>query len=164
MHNRLWVAGILAATPILALSPAAFPASHNAGCVHGVAGARYNQRLFNSLMRRKDAIAERFLHTYNVNRVTMWEVKPVSDDVVCERAALAYGRVVQQNDPDRKVHVLKVGDRYIVMDPDFVPDDYHRAITFDSTFSRALAVVAEYFLFVPAALITFATDPHGMNG
>ena len=143
MHNRLWVAGILAATPILALSPAAFPASHNAGCVHVVAGARYNQRLFNSLMRRKDAIAERFLHTYNVNRVTMWEVKPVSDDVICERAALAYGRVVQQNDPDRKVHVLKVGDRYIVMDPAFVPDDYHRAVTFDSTFTRALAVVAE---------------------
>ena len=82
------IAGILAATPILALSPAAFPASHNAGCVHGVAGARYNQRLFNSLMRRKDAIAERFLHTYNVNRVTMWEVKPVSDDVICERAFL----------------------------------------------------------------------------
>jgi hypothetical protein len=41
------------------------------------------------------------------------------------------------------VHILRVGDRYIVMDPDFQPDDYHRAVTFDSSFTRALAVVAE---------------------
>ena len=143
MHNRLWLAGILAATPILALSPAAFPAAHEAGCVRGVPGSRYNQRLFTSLMRRKDAIAERTLHVYGVDRVKPREVKPVSDHVVCERAALAYSRAVQQDDPDRKVHILRVGDRYIVMDPDFSPDDYHRAVTFDSTFARPLAVVAE---------------------
>ena len=143
MHNRLWIAGILAAAPILALSPAAFPASSDAGCVHSTAGARYNQRLFTSLMRRKDAKAERTLHVYNVDRVKSRDVKPVTDPVVCERAALAYGRVLQNDEPDRKVHILRVGDRYIVMDPDFVPDDYHRAVTFDSTFTRAIAVVAE---------------------
>ena len=143
MQNRLWFAGILAAAPILALSPAAFPASHSAGCVHGVAGARYNQRLFSSLMRRKDQIADRMLRTYNVTRVKSFEVKPVNDPVVCERAALAYGQVLQQADSSRKVHILRVGDRYIVMDPDYVPDDYHRAVTFDSSFTRALAVVAE---------------------
>jgi hypothetical protein len=143
MHNRLWIAGILAATPILALSPAAFPASHDAGCVHSTAGARYNQRLFTSLMRRKDPKAERTLQVYNVDRVRSREIKPVTDPVVCERAANAYSSAVKQDEADRKVHILRVGDRYIVMDPDFQPDDYHRAVTFDSTFTRPLAVVAE---------------------
>ena len=143
MHNRLWIAGILAATPILALSPAAFPASNEAGCVRATAGARYNQRLFTSLMRRKDAKAERTLSVYGVERVKSREIKPINDPVVCERAALAYGRAVQQDEPGRRVHILRVGDRYVVMDPDFVPDAYHRAVTFDSTFSKTLAVVAE---------------------
>jgi hypothetical protein len=143
MHNRLWVAAILAATPILALSPVAFPASHDAGCVRGVAGARYNQRLFASIMRRKDAIAERTLAVYNVMRVKSRDVKAVSDPVVCERAAVAYSNAVNQQAADRKVHILKIGDRYIVMDPDYQPDDYHRAVTFDSTFSKPLALVAE---------------------
>jgi hypothetical protein len=143
MHNRLWIAGILAATPILALSPAAFPASHDAGCVTSTPGARYNQRLFTSLMRRRDPNAERTLVVYNVPRVKSRDVKPVTDPVVCRRAANAYSRAVQQDEPDRQVHILRVGDRYIVMDPDFRPDDYHRAITFDSTFSKPIAVVAE---------------------
>src|SRR5215217_3395108 len=143
MHNRLWIAGILAATPIMVLSPAAFPASNDAGCVHTTAGARYNQRLFTSLMRRKDQKAERTLHVYNVGRVKSREIKPVTDPVVCERAALAYGRAFRQPDPARKVHILRVGDRYIVMDPAYQPDDYHRAATFDSTFSQPLALIAE---------------------
>jgi hypothetical protein len=143
MHNRLWIAGILAATPILALSPAAFPASSDAGCVRSTAGARYNQLLFNSLMRRRDANAERTLHVYNVNRVKSRDIKPVTDPVVCERAALAYGRVFRSAESDRKVHILRVGDRYVVMDPEFRPDDHRRAITFDSTFARAIAIVAE---------------------
>jgi hypothetical protein len=143
MHNRLWIAGILAATPILALSPAAFPASHDAGCVRVVAGARYNQRLFTSLMRRKDRVAERMLKTYNVRRVDRHDVKSVTDPVVCERAAIAYGRVFNDQSDDRKVHILRVGDRYIVMDPSYQPDDYHRAVTFDSTFTQPLAFVAE---------------------
>jgi hypothetical protein len=143
MHNRLWVAGILAATPILALTPVAFPASHEAGCVRGVAGARYNQRLFASIMHRKDAIAERTLAAYHVMRVKAGDVKPVSDPVICERAAIAYGQVFNSGDTGRKVHILRVGDRYIVMDPDYQPDDYHRAVTFDSSFSKPLALVAE---------------------
>lgn len=143
MHIRLWIAGILAAAPILALSPAAFPASHGASCVRGAPGARYNQRLFTSLMRRRDPIAERTLHVYNVGRVKSREIKPVTDPVVCERAARAYSRALRQDDPERKVHILRVGERYIVTDPDFRPDDYHRALTFDSSFAKPLAIVAE---------------------
>lgn len=143
MHTRLWIAAVVAATPILALSPVAFPAKHEAGCVKAIAGERYNQRLFMSLMRRKDAIAERHLAVYNVTRVKSREVKPVSDPVVCARAAAAYNVAVSDDSPDRQVHILKVGNRFIVMDPDYRPDEYHRAVTFDSTFTRPLAMVVE---------------------
>jgi hypothetical protein len=94
-------------------------------------------------MRRKDKIADRMLSTYGVHRVDRKEVKPVTDPVVCERAAMAYGRVLNDQATDHKVHILRVGDRYIVMDPSFQPDDYHRAVTFDSTFTVPLAFVAE---------------------
>ncbi|HEY8165812.1 MAG TPA: hypothetical protein VIF83_09705 [Gemmatimonadaceae bacterium] len=143
MHHRLRIAAILAATPLLALSPVAFPAHPEAGCVRGVVGSRYNQRLFVSLMRRKDRIAERYLDTYNVRRVKQSEVRPVNDPVLCARAATAYGKALHDDTEGRKVHVLRVGDRYIVMDPQLVVDAYHRAVTFDSTFSTPLALVAE---------------------
>ena len=94
-------------------------------------------------MRRKDAQAEHTLSVYQVERVKAREIRPVTDPVVCERAALAYGRAVRRDDPSRRVHIVRVGDRYVVMDPAFIPDDYHRAVTFDSTFSKALAVVPE---------------------
>ncbi len=134
---------MLAVAPILAFSLIAFPAKQQPGCVRGVAGSSYNQRLFRSLMHRKDRIAARFLSVYNVPRVSSLEVRPVSDPVICRRAALAYGKVVRQDDPGRKVHILRVGTRYIVMDPDFVVDNRHRAVTFDSTLTKAVALVAE---------------------
>ena len=143
MHNRLWFAAIIATTPILALSPAAFPVSHESGCVRPVPGSRYNQRLFLSLMRRKDALAERTLSVYKVARVKAKDVRPVSDPATCTRAANAYTQVVHDSSSSRRVHVLRVGDRYIVRDPDYLVDGYHRAITFDSTFRDALALVAE---------------------
>jgi hypothetical protein len=143
MHHRLRLAALLAAAPLLALSLVAFPAKHQAGCVRGIAGSPYNQHLFRSLMHRKDKIAARFLTVYNVGRVSTLDVRPVSDPAVCHRAALAYGKVVGQDDPGRKVHILRVGTRYIVMDPDFVVDNRHRAVTFDSTLTKAIALVAE---------------------
>ena len=143
MHHRLRLAAILATAPLLALGLVAFPAKQQAGCVRGISGSPYNQHLFRSLMHRKDSIAVRFLMVYNVPRVSSLEVRPVTDPVVCRRAALAYGKVVRQDEPGRKVHILRVGMRYIVMDPDFVVDNRHRAVTFDSTFTKAVAVVAE---------------------
>ncbi|HZK77710.1 MAG TPA: hypothetical protein VFC35_02295 [Gemmatimonadaceae bacterium] len=143
MHNRLWIAAIVATTPILALSPVAFPAAHTAGCVRPVLGSMYNQRLFLSLMRRRDALAERTLAVYKVLRVKPKDVKPITDPATCSRAANAYTQVVHDSNAGRKVHILRVGNRYIVMDPDYVVDDYHRAVTFDSTFTNALALIAE---------------------
>jgi hypothetical protein len=143
MSNRLLIAAFVAMTPILALSPAALPAPHTTGCVRPVPGSRYNQRLFLSLMRRKDALAERTLAVYKVARVKADEVRPVSDPATCTRAANAYTHVVGDSSSSRKVHILRVGDRYVVMDPDYEVDGYHRAVTFDSTFSTAIALVAE---------------------
>ena len=143
MHNRLWIAVIVAATPILALSPVAFPSAHDAGCVRPVPGERYNQRWFTALMRRKDTIAVNTLAVYKVSRVKSWEVKPISDAGTCARAANAYSKVLNDPKHDRQVHVLRVGDRYVVMDPEYIVDDYHRAVTFDSTFTHALAFIAE---------------------
>jgi hypothetical protein len=134
---------MLAAAPILALSIVAFPAGRQAGCVRSVPGSNYNQRLFRSLMRRSDKIAARFLAVYNVPRVRMVDVRSVTDPALCRRAAVAYGNVVRENDPVRKVHILRVGNRYIVMDPDYLVDNRHRAVTFDSTLTRAVALVAE---------------------
>ncbi len=143
MHNRLWIAAIVAATPILALSPVAFPHPHYAGCMRPVPGSRYNQQLFKSLMRRRDAIASKTLAAYNIPRVKSWDISPVSDAETCTRAANAYSQVIHDPKLDRQVHVLRIGDGYIVIDPDYVPDEYHRAITFDSTFTKPLALVSE---------------------
>ncbi len=143
MHNRLWIAALFAATPILALSPVVFPAAHDPGCVRSVPGERYNQLLFRSLMRRRDKLAEKTLAVYKVPRVKSWQVRPVSDAGTCTRAANAYSKVVNEQKPDRQVHVLRVGDRYIVQDPEYTVDGYHRAVTFDSTFTNALGLIAE---------------------
>lgn len=143
MHTRLWIAALLAATPILALSPVAFPADRTPGCVRPDPMSRYNQRLFTSLMRRKDEIARRTIAAYKVPRVRSREIQPVTEPVMCTRAAVAYGRALHDDAVGRRVHILRVGDRYVVMDPEYKVDQYHRAVTFDSTFSKPLAVVAE---------------------
>lgn len=94
-------------------------------------------------MTRKDYIAERTLTVYAVPRVRSRDVKPVQDPAVCARAANAYGKAVKEESADRKVHILQVGDRYVVMDPEYRPDNYRRAVTFDPSFRKPLAVVLE---------------------
>lgn len=143
MHNRLRLAAVLAASPLLALGLVASPSRHEPGCAHPVVGSRYNQRLFVSLMHRKDKVSDRFLTAYNVPRVSPFQVRPVSNPTLCRRAALAYGKVVNEGDQPRRVHILRVGARYIVMDPDYFVNNHHRAVTFDSTFTKAVALVAE---------------------
>ena len=134
---------MLAASPLLALGLVASPSHNEPGCAPAIIGSRYNHRLFVSLMRRKDKIAERFLTVYNVPRVSTLQVRPVTNPTICRRAAIAYGNVIHENAQSRKVHVLRVGSRYIVMDPDYVVEKRHRAVTFDSTFTKAVALVAE---------------------
>jgi hypothetical protein len=143
MRQATRLALILSAAPVLALGVVAPSTSTKAGCIRGAYGSRYNQRLFRSVMRRSDKVAGKFLKAYKVPRVKPSEVRPVNDPVVCRRAAVAYGRALSAEDLDRKVHVLRVGNHYIVMDPDFVVDNQHRAVTFDSTLTQPVALVAE---------------------
>ena len=140
--RNLRLAAVIAATPLLALGLVASPQHNEPGCARTVVGSRYNQQLFRSLMRRKDKIADKFLVAYNVKRVSPLDVRPVSNPTVCKRAAVAYGKAV--NAPSvHKVHILRVGTRFVVMDPDYIVDNHHRAVTFDSTFTKAVALVAE---------------------
>jgi hypothetical protein len=94
-------------------------------------------------MHRKDKIAARFLAVYNVPRVSPLQVRPISNPAICRRAAIAYAKVIHEGTKARKVHILRVGQRYIVMDPDYVVEKHHRAVTFDSTFTKVVALVAE---------------------
>lgn len=135
MHHRLWLAAILATTPILALSPVAFPAKDDPGCLRSTASARRQQREFMSLMRHRSDDAARRLGMFAIPNVKPREVKLVSDDEVCSRAALAYAAAVR-TDSALQVYVLHIGGRFVVADA-----EQRRSVTFDSSFSRPLAAV-----------------------
>ena len=137
MNNRLWFATILATTPILAMTPVAFPAGNDPGCISATAGARKQQREFMSLMRRRDDAAEMKLWIYAVPRVRAREVKQVSDETICAKAARAYASSSRTSGSDR-VHVLHVGGRFVVSD-----EKRATFLTFDSTFAAPIAVVTE---------------------
>ena len=143
MQSRLRLAAMLAATPLLALGLIASPSHNEPGCARPVAGSRYNHQLFRSLMHRRDKIAARFLAVYNVPRVAPLQVRPVNNPTLCRRAAIAYGKVIHEGTQPRRVHILRVGSRYIVMDPEYIVDNHHRAVTFDSTLTKAVALVNE---------------------
>ncbi len=136
MHNRLWLAAVLATTPILVLSPVAFPASDEPGCIRA-AGARKVQRTFMSLMRRRDDETERRLRMFAVPHVRPREVKQVSDGEICAMAAKAYADAVRMESAG-KVNVLNIGGRFVVTDA-----DHRRSVTFDSSFTRPLAAVED---------------------
>ena len=91
-----------------------------------------------SLMRRRDDIAARALAAHGLPRVKTREVKHVNDGEVCESAALAYGRVIRNDSPGRRVHVLHMGGRFVVLDP-----DEPATVTFDSSFAKPIAVVSD---------------------
>jgi hypothetical protein len=95
------------------------------------------------MLRSHAAKDEAKVRRYKVDGARPSDVDLVTDDDVCERAASAYSYVVRNAKDDRRVTVLQVGDRYVVRDPDFKPDKHRRAVTFDSSFSEALAVVVE---------------------
>ena len=143
MPNRLWIAAVVAATPLLAMGRLAPPVQHQTGCVLSMHGARGEQRAFMSMLRSHSGRDEARARKYNVDGAKPSDVELVTDDDVCSRAASAYSYVVRNDEPDRHVTVLQVGDRYVVRDPDFKPGGHKRAVTFDSSFSEALAVVVE---------------------
>jgi hypothetical protein len=143
MPNRLWIAAVVAATPLLAMSRLSMPVPRETGCVLAMQGARSEQRSFMSMMRSRSARDRARLRQYKVDGARPSDVELVMDDEVCARAASVYRAVVRNDETAHHVTVLHVGDRYVVRDPEFKPDKHRRAVTFDSTFSEALAVVVE---------------------
>jgi len=65
----------------------------------------------------------------------------VSDTTLCRTAATAYTSALQDTTATRSVHVIKIGNRYIVLDPFKWAGQLTPAVTFDSTFSTELARV-----------------------
>ena len=143
MPNRLWVAALVAATPLVSMSRIAPPVKPDAGCVLALHGARSEQRSFMRMMRSHAAKDAAKLARYKVEDVRPSDVELVTDDDVCERAASAYSNVLRNAKADRRVTVLQVGNRYVVRDPDFKPDKHRRSVTFDSNFAEVLAIVID---------------------
>lgn len=143
MPNRLWIAAVVAAMPLLAMSRLSMPVARDAGCVLAMHGARSAQRSFMSMMRSRSDRDHARLVKYNIGHAKPGDVELITDDDVCERAANAYSSAVGDVAPDRHVTVLRVRDRYVVRDPAFRRNKHRSSVTFDSTFSEPLAVVVE---------------------
>lgn len=65
----------------------------------------------------------------------------VSDTVVCRAAAIAYTTALRDTTTDRSVHVIKIGNRYVVLDPFKWPGQVTPEVTFDSAFTAEIARV-----------------------
>lgn len=61
----------------------------------------------------------------------------------CRAAVIAYTMVLQDTADERSVHVIKIGNRYVVMDPFKWAGQVTPTVTFDSTFTNALARVLQ---------------------
>jgi hypothetical protein len=88
-----------------------------------------------SLMERTDAIATEMLAHRAVPKVPVNAVKLISDTTTCRKAAEAYSAAFALPDSSRFVHVVKVGARYVVVDPALSASGYVLT-TFDTLFTQ----------------------------
>ncbi len=75
-------------------------------------------------------------------RMSADSVTGISNSTTCQRAALAYGRNLVHPDTTtaRQVYVIRAGaTRYVVIDPTVMGGELTVAMTFDSTFTTAVA-------------------------
>jgi len=77
---------------------------------------------------------------YGVERVPPSAVTAIEDSKVCKAAAIAYSREVHAK--VSAVHVIKVGSRYAVTNPEITAGEWKVVATFDSTFARTLSKAA----------------------
>lgn len=73
-----------------------------------------------------------------IDKVDSATVVIVTDTTACRAAVTAYGSALNDTTPDRSVHVVKVGNRYIVHDPARL-NGGGAYLTFDSTFTTKLS-------------------------
>lgn len=89
-----------------------------------------------------DFFSDTVLAVYGVARVAASQIAIVSDSTTCSRAANAYSNAISVSDPNRLVHAIKAGIRYVVIDPSYTPSPYKIGITFDSSFTQTIATFA----------------------
>lgn len=95
-----------------------------------------------ALMGRTDPLADTILSAEGVVRVPTSEITLVFDSTLCRRAADAYNAAESRRDTNRKVHVVKAGIRFVVLDPANRAGEYETGITFDSSFIHTLSKFA----------------------
>lgn len=85
-----------------------------------------------------DFFSDTVLAVYGVARVAASQIAIVTDTTTCRRAANAYSAAIGISDPNRQVHAVKAGIRYLVIDPFYQPVPYMTGITFDSSFTQTV--------------------------
>ena len=85
-----------------------------------------------------DSLDAAFRSKYALSLTPAEQVVLVSDSVECAAATAAYTREAQDSSTARTVHVVKVGDRRIVIDPSYMIGEWSVAMVFDSTYVTLL--------------------------
>jgi hypothetical protein len=88
------------------------------------------------LMGRTDALSDTTLAAEGVTRVVTSQIAIVADTTICRRAANAYSTAIEVPDENRLVHSVRVGIRYVVIDPSHHSGSYRVGVTFDSSFTQ----------------------------
>ncbi len=116
--------------------PPATPALNSPGCLpaQGI-GLELTAEL-TDVMGRSDLLSNDILSWMGVVRVAANQVAAVSDTTTCRRASKAYSAALASPGPDRKVHAIRVGIRYVVIDPTFRLGSYTAGVTMDSSFTQ----------------------------
>lgn len=101
-------------------------------------GVAYNLRnTIASAMSRTDTTSNIVIASYGIVRVSSTQVVAVSDTTTCRRAAEAYNAAINSTDPDRQVHTIRAGIRYVVIDPTYgASSGYLTGVTVDSAFAQ----------------------------
>jgi hypothetical protein len=95
---------------------------------------------YSELMIRRDEMAVMILKMSALSRVDSSRVQIERDRLKCEKAALAFAKATGR--PVAPVHVIAVGQKYLVIDPTFYNGgEWKSLLTFNKTFSRLLARV-----------------------
>jgi hypothetical protein len=92
---------------------------------------------FRHMMMQRDSLYTRLLNSLNLTRVPADELTIITDPAVCTVAATAYAR--ERKVSIAHVHILKAGDRFLVMDPAMNAGEWKIVLVFDSTFNKSLA-------------------------
>ena len=100
-----------------------------------ITGLRYETK---ALMDRTDEMGLQIFRIRALERVPVSEVEIVTSNATCQRAALAYARNLGVSPSRPRVHVVKVGARYLVVDLRNNPG-WLTVVTFDQSFDKALA-------------------------